>query len=102
MVYSGYFGAFFTRCAQCELAYAHRMDWLLLLVDTVSFGFNLANIALAVQLKRAGWREATVPIRFRRNAGPTSAVPLMRSFGQLLELCGQLLLLPRPVLRPVA
>jgi hypothetical protein len=72
---------------------------LLPVVETVPTGFNFANVALAVQLKRAGWREASVPIVFRRASGPPTAVPLARSLGQALELCGQLLLLPRPVLR---
>ncbi len=75
---------------------------LLPLIDTVPSGFNLANIALAVQIKRAGWSEAAVPILFHRNSGPTPVVPLMRSVGKALELCGQLLLLPRPVLRDTA
>ena len=74
---------------------------LLPLVETVPSGFNLANIALAVQIKRAGWREAIVPITFRRRPSPGPAIPRMRSVGQALELCGQLLLLPRPVLPKV-
>ena len=71
---------------------------LLLLVDSVPSGFDLANIALAVQIQRAGWREAQVPIVFRPRAGGEPSVPLARFAGKALELTGQLLLLPRPVL----
>jgi glycosyltransferase involved in cell wall biosynthesis len=72
---------------------------LLPLVDTVPSGFDLANIALAVQLNRAGWREAIVPIAFRPRAGGEPSVPLIRFAGKALELFGQLLLLPRPARR---
>ena len=71
---------------------------LLPLVDSVPSGFDLANIALAVQIQRAGWREAQVPIVFRPRAGGEPAVPLTRFAGKALELIYQLLLLPRPVL----
>lgn len=74
---------------------------LLPLVDTVPSGFDLANIALAVQIKRAGWREATVPIVFRPRAGGEPSVPLIRFAGKALELFGQLLLLPRPPRRAI-
>ena len=67
------------------------------LVDTVPAGFDLANIALAVQIKRVGWSEATVPIVFRPRAGGEPSVPLVRFAGKAFELLGQLLLLPRPV-----
>ena len=74
---------------------------LLPLVDTVPSGFDLANIALAVQIRRAGWREATVPIVFRPRAGGEPSVPLIRFAGKALELFGQLLLLPRPPRRAI-
>ena len=70
-------------------------------LDTIPAGFDLANIALAVQLKRAGWREATVPIVFRPRAGGEPSVPLIRFAGKALELFGQLLLLPRPAPRAI-
>jgi dolichol-phosphate mannosyltransferase len=72
---------------------------LLPVLDTIPSGFDLANIALAVQLKRAGWREATVPIVFRPRAAGEPSVPLIRFAGKALELFGQLLLLPRPARR---
>jgi dolichol-phosphate mannosyltransferase len=75
---------------------------LLPLVNTVPSQFDLANIALAVQIKRAGRRETSVPIVFRPRAGGEPSVPLMRFAGKAVELFGQLLLLPRPVLREVA
>jgi hypothetical protein len=71
---------------------------LLPLVDSVPSSFALANIALAVQLQRAGWKEAQVPIVFRPRAGGEPTVPMTRFAGKALELIYQLLLLPRPVL----
>jgi dolichol-phosphate mannosyltransferase len=71
---------------------------LLSLVNSIPAQFHLANIALAVQMKRAGRRETSVPIVFRPRAGGDPSVPLVRFAGKALELFGQLLLLPRPVL----
>lgn len=70
---------------------------LLPLVDSVPAGFDLANIALAVQIRRAGWMEASVPIVFRPRTGGEPSVPLVRFAGKGLELLAQLLFLPRPV-----
>jgi dolichol-phosphate mannosyltransferase len=75
---------------------------LLSLVNSIPAQFDLANIALAVQMKRAGRRETSVPIVFRPRAGGEPSVPLVRFAGKALELFGQLLLLPRPVLRDAA
>lgn len=72
---------------------------LLPVINTVPPSFRLANIAMAVQIKRLGWREATVPITFRPPARREVSVPFVRAAGQALELFGQILLLPRPVLR---
>ncbi len=72
---------------------------LLPLVESIPRGFDLANIALAVQIKRAGWREASAPIVFRPRAGGEPSVPLARFAGKALELLAQLLVLPRPELR---
>jgi glycosyltransferase involved in cell wall biosynthesis len=53
--------------------------------------FDLANIALSVQLARQpGLREATVPIRFRERLGGEPSVPLHRFAGKALELFRQL------------
>lgn len=68
---------------------------LLPLVESIPGSFDLANIALAVQIRRAGWREASVPIVFRLRAGGEPSVPLARFAGKALELLAQLLLLPR-------
>ena len=85
------------RCPDANVPYRLMSTARLLpLVDTVPSGFDLANIALAVQIKRAGWREGTVPIVFRPRAGGEPSVPLIRFAGKALELFGQLLLLPRP------
>lgn len=88
-----------TRCVDANVPYRlMTTHGLLPLVDSVPSSFALANIALAVQLQRAGWREAQVPIVFRSRAGGEPSVPLTRFAGKALELTGQLLLLPRPLL----
>ena len=87
------------RCVDANVPYRlMTTNGLLPLVDSVPSGFDLANIALAVQIQRAGWREAQVPIVFRPRAGGEPTVPLTRFAGKALELIYQLLLLPRPVL----
>jgi glycosyltransferase involved in cell wall biosynthesis len=53
--------------------------------------FDLANIALSVQLARQpGLREATVPIRFRERLGGEPSVPPQRFAGKAVELFRQL------------
>lgn len=53
--------------------------------------FDLANIALSIQLARQpGLREATVPIRFRERLGGEPSVPLRRFAAKAVELFRQL------------
>ena len=53
--------------------------------------FDLANIALSIQLARQpGLREATVPIRFRERLGGEPSVPLHRFAAKAVELFRQL------------
>jgi len=52
--------------------------------------FDLANIALAVLLKRAGWRQGNVPIRFRERFGGEPKVPLSRFARKAVELAAAL------------
>lgn len=53
--------------------------------------FDLANIALSIQLARQpGLREAAVPIRFRERLGGEPSVPLRRFAGKAVELFRQL------------
>ena len=66
------------------------------LVDSISPDFDLANIALAVQIKHAKWREAVVPITFRPRSGGEPSVPLSRFAGKAFELLAQLSRLPEP------
>jgi len=73
-----------------------RTKNLRLLVDSIPPDFDLANIALAVQLKRAKWREASVPIAFRPRTGGEPSVPLSRFAGKAFELLAQLARLPEP------
>ena len=65
------------------------------LVDSIPPDFDLANIALAVQIKRAGWSETTVPIVFRSRAGGEASVPLARFAGKARELVAHLKSLPQ-------
>jgi len=85
-------------CTDANVPYRlMRTENLHPLVDSVPAQFDLANIALAVQLKRAGWREAAVPIIFRPRAGGEPSVPLARFAGKAAQLLVQLLFLPAPV-----
>lgn len=59
-------------------------------VDSIPPDFELANIALAVQIRRAGWRESSIPIVFRPRAGGEPSVPISRFAGKAIELFGQL------------
>jgi len=63
-------------------------------VDSVPADFDLANIALAVQIRRAGLREDSVPIIFRPRSGGEPSVPLSRFAGKAIELISQLRRLP--------
>ncbi len=71
-----------------------RTENLRPLVDSVPPDFDLANIALAVQIRRAGWREASVPIVFRPRAGGEPSVPLARFAQKAIQLLSQLRNLP--------
>lgn len=66
------------------------------LLDSIPRSFDLANIALAVQIKRAGWREMSVPIVFRPRAGGEPSVPLVRFARKAFELTSELRRLRRP------
>ncbi len=66
------------------------------LVNSIPSDFDLANIALSVQLKRAGWRECSVNIVFRPRAGGEPSVPLSRFVRKAFELIAELRHLPRP------
>jgi len=57
--------------------------------------FFLANVALAVLLRRAGARESSVPIRFRERYGGEPSVRLSKFGNKAGELIRQLASLPR-------
>lgn len=83
-------------CTDANVPYRlMRTQHLRPLVDSIPPDFDLANIALAVQIKRAGWREAVVPIVFRRRAGGEASVPLTRFAHKARELIAQLKSLPQ-------
>lgn len=67
------------------------------LVDSIPSDFDLANIALAVQIKRVGWREASAPIVFRPRTAGEPSVPLSRFARKARELLSQLWRLQDPV-----
>jgi len=82
-------------CADANTPYRlMRTQALEPILETVPRSFDLANIALAVQLKRAGSREETIPIVFRERAGGEASVPLTRFASKAIELSQQLLRLP--------
>lgn len=85
------------RCIDANVPYRlMSTTGLLPLVDSIPSDFDLANIALAVQIKRAGWREASVPIVFRCRSGGEPAVPLFRFASKAVELFSALQRLPVP------
>ena len=60
-------------------------------IASIPPNFDLANIALSIQLARQpGLREGTVPIRFRERLGGEPSVPLHRFAGKAVELFRQL------------
>lgn len=78
-------------CVDANVPYRlMRTEKLRPLVDSIPDSFDLANIALAVQLKRAGWKESAVPITFRPRAGGEPSVPLNRFARKAIELVMQL------------
>lgn len=56
------------------------------MINSVPPDFDLANIALAVQIRRAGWREAAVPIVFRPRSGGEPSIPVCRFAQKALQL----------------
>jgi hypothetical protein len=73
-----------------------RTENLRSLVDSIPSHFDLANIALAVQIQRAAWREASVSIVFRSRAGGEPSVPVSRFARKAVELFRRLRSLPSP------
>jgi hypothetical protein len=65
----------------------HRLQAVL---DTIPQEFVLANVALAVQLRRHGWNEGCVPIRFRDRYAGTPSVRLGQFGGKARQLVRQL------------
>ena len=63
-----------------------RMENLRPLVDSIPADFDLANIALAVQIRRAGRRETAVPIVFRPRSGGEPSIPVSRFAQKALQL----------------
>ena len=66
------------------------------LIDSIPSDFDLANIALAVQIQRDAWREASVSIVFRSRAGGEPSVPVSRFARKAVELFRRLRALPSP------
>jgi dolichol-phosphate mannosyltransferase len=73
-----------------------RTEKLHSLVDSIPSDFDLANIALAVQIQRAAWPECSVPIVFRARTGGEPSVPLLRFASKAIELAAELRHLGQP------
>lgn len=79
------------RCVDANVPYRlMRTDRLMEWLDRIPGDFFLANAALAVLLRKAGWRQAEVPIRFRERYGGEPVVRMVTFGGRGLELWGQL------------
>jgi dolichol-phosphate mannosyltransferase len=84
-------------CTDANVPYRlMRTEKLLPLVESIPSNFDLANIALAVQIKRAGWRECAVPIVFLARTGGEPSVPISRFAVKAVELYRQLKSLSAP------
>lgn len=84
-------------CVDANVPYRlMRTENLRPLIDSIPSDFDLANIALAVQIQRAAWREASVPIVFRPRAGGEPSVPVSRFARKAVELFRRLRALPSP------
>ncbi|HRJ70606.1 MAG TPA: glycosyltransferase family 2 protein [Terrimicrobiaceae bacterium] len=74
-------------CADANSPYRlMRVDGLRAIVERIPQDFDLANIALAVLLKRSGWTHGMVNIRFRERFGGEPTVPLSRFASKALDL----------------
>lgn len=80
------------RCVDPNVPYRlMRTDACAPAITAIPPTFDLANIALSIQLARQPHlREATVPIRFRERLGGEPSVPLHRFAGKAFELFRQL------------
>jgi glycosyltransferase involved in cell wall biosynthesis len=86
-----------TDCTDANVPYRlMRTEKLSPLVESIPSNFDLANIALAVQIKRAGWRECAIPIVFRARTGGEPSVPLARFAHKAVELTAELRHLGKP------
>jgi dolichol-phosphate mannosyltransferase len=78
-------------CVDANVPYRlMKTEGLVEMVDRIPGDFFLGNVALAVILRRAGWREGVVRIRFRARSGGEPSVPLSRFGARALELIRQL------------
>jgi len=78
-------------CADANVPYRlMRTKGLLEIVQRVPSDFFLSNVALAVLLRRAGWRQATAPIHFRERYGGEPSVALTKFGSKAFELVSQL------------
>lgn len=86
-----------TVCIDANVPYRlMRTENLHPLIDSIPSDFDLANIALAVQIQHAAWREASVSIVFRSRAGGEPSVPVSRFARKAVELFRRLRALPPP------
>lgn len=82
-------------CADANVPYRlMRTGKLTAEIERIPPHFQLANVALAVCLRRARWHHAYVPIRFRERYGGEPSVRLGKFGSKALELISQLRSLP--------
>jgi dolichol-phosphate mannosyltransferase len=86
-----------TWCVDANVPYRlMRTEKLSPILQRIPRSFVLANVALAVLLRQAGWRHGVVPIGFRKRLGGEPSVPLRRFGAKAWELILQLRDLPKP------
>lgn len=83
-------------CVDANVPYRlMRTERLQSTLELIPTDFSLANVALAVLLRRdQSWRHGSVPIRFRERYGGEPSVRLGRFGEKAAELIGQLAKLP--------
>jgi dolichol-phosphate mannosyltransferase len=75
-------------CVDANVPYRlYQTDKIRPLLDRLPSDFDLANVGLAYLGRKAGLKEASVPIRFRERYGGEPKVKLARFGTKALELC---------------
>ena len=74
-------------CVDANVPYRlMRAERLLPILESIPESFFLANAALSIQLRRAGWRQHSIPITFRERFGGEPAVKIGTFGSRAFEL----------------